>query len=869
VSGLVGRNIDRYEIVGLIGAGGMGTVYRAKDTELKRQVAIKVLPESDDPDWNRRRRFDREIRAVAGLTHPNIVRLHDFGTDHDISFAVMELLKGNDLRAMLRRKALPVEQAIEIGTAIARGLGEAHRHNILHRDIKPENIFITSDGEIKILDFGLARSVSSTSSDDETETLTDSLTSPGTIVGTSGYQSPEQIRSMDLDARSDIFSLGCVLYEMLTGCNPFKRETRVDTLSAILEHDPEMISTHQPDTPPALDLIVDRCLQKNPDKRFDSARDVAFALQAFSDSGSGSVPAILPLRTRRIRTIRRVALAAVAAVAVIGALWVIDRKPFWTPALPAAKHVAVLPFDAKGGNGELDQVAAGLSEVVASDLGLIEDELTVDFWVVPASDARAMGASSVEDFKRTFNANIVIVGHVEQSDEDLELSLSAVDPSSGRPYSTRSIEDDVGNVSAFQSLPIQAVAEMIDLDYPDAVEQKIAQRSTNVAAAANAYLRGLGRLAGVPAGADPQQAVDLFEQATSLDPLFTPAREALAQACRRAFQSTDDRHWLDRGLEEAARAVDKEPSATSYRTLSELLKTDGRREEAAQALEKALILSPNSGVVRLLLGASYQQLDRNEDAEREYLLAANLRPGYWPIPSQLGSFYFAQGRQQAAANAWRQVVLSAPEYDGGYLNVGIVSHLLGRRDEARRYYEKAIELAPDTSYDAYANLGTIYFDDARFTDAITMYEKALAILDQDASVWGALGYSLAYSNRETRADEAFRRAIELGEGQRAAITDPDPSLLSDLAGYYAMVGEADTSRRLLDQAIAIGTKDVRVLATIGETFEDLGERDQALVWIGKALEGGVSPDVFDSKPTLRGLVDDERYRQMVDGVRTS
>ncbi len=559
-------------------------------------------------------------------------------------------------------------------------------------------------------------------------------------------------------------------------------------------------------------------------------------------------------------------IGLVALIVALSAAWILGWRPFWTPRLPAVRHVAVLPFEARGGGADLDLIAAGLSESMASDLGLLEDELTVDFWVVPSSDARSMGADSVAAFKRLFNANIVLTGTVERSNQDLELTLEAVDPASGKAYSVRSVVDDVGNVPSFQTRPIEEVAEMIGLEFPGSVKRVVEERATNIAAAANDYLRGLGVLSRATDEEGVQTAVDYLERATAADPLFAPARETLALACRRAFSNTDGHEWIERGLEEAERAVRKHPSSTSYRALSSLLQANGQHQEAAAALEDALDLSPNSSATRLLLGILYERLGRADDAEREYLLAANLRPGYWPLPSQLGYFYFTEGRQQAAANAWRQVVLSAPEYDGGYLNLGIVSHLLGRREQARRYYEKAIELAPESSYDAYANLGAIHFDEARFADAVTMYERALSIRDSDASVWGSLGYSLAYSDQATRAEEAFRRAIELGEEERERAVEPDPRLLSDLAGYHAMVGEFETSRSLLDQAIAIGTKDIRVLATIGETFEDLGEREQALVWIGKALEGGMSPEVFDSKPTLRGLVDDERYRQMIAGA---
>ena len=860
MSGLVGRTLGRYEIVSLLGAGGMGEVYRAKDNELKRQVAIKIIPEIGDGSSHQARRFSREIRAVAALAHPNIVRLHDFGSVDGFSYAVMELLKGNDQRQQMRRRPFLVDRSLEIGIEIAHGLGEAHHHRVLHRDIKPENIFVTSDGVVKILDFGLARSIVSSDPEAETLSMSESLTSPGAIVGTTGYQSPEQVRGLDLDQRSDIFSLGCVLYEMLAGLNPFRRDTRVDTLSAILEHQPEPLSQIRPTLPPALDHIVDRCLQKDADQRFDSARDVAFALQALSGSHSGSQPIVMkrpPIKQRAIRWAAGVIAVLAVAVAAVSSL-----RRLQAPAMPANPHVAVVPFDAPSGDNDLDLVAAGFSEALALDLARLEDELTVDFWVVPPSNIRDLGATSVADVRRLFNTNIVLTGTVEGRESRLLIRISAVDPLTGLTIRETTIDDERGNVSTFQTLPVRQVAEMMDLDLPEGIRGVIEDRATNVSEAFEAYIRGRGTLSRASDQTAALTAVELLETANEHDPVFPAAREALAAACRQAYSFTGDVNWLDRGLEEADRAVVNRPSAVSYRCLGSIHRVAGRHREAAEALERALELTPNSGATRFELGVEYQSLGRIDAAERELLQSSNLRPGFWPGPQRLGYLYFSQGEQQAAANAWRQVVLSAPEYDGGYLNLGIVSHLLGRLEDAREYYEKAIGLAPDTSYDAYANLGAIYFDEARFADAIVMFEQALSIHKNRADVWGSLGYSCAYSGQSVRAEDAFRRAIDLAEKRRRTSAD-DPELLSDLAGYYAMVGERETSFRMLDRAVEIGTRDPRVLATIGETYEDLGEREAALRWIGRALEAGIAPENFANKPTLRGLIDDERYRQMI------
>jgi serine/threonine protein kinase len=283
---LTGRSLDRYQILELVGEGGMGSVYRAWDTRLKRFVAVKVLVDDAGNAEMRLARFSREIQMIAGLSHPSILEIHDYGTCRGISYAVMELLRGRNLRERLKGRPMTPNATIEIGIAVAEGLGAAHRRGVLHRDIKPENIFITSSGEVKILDFGLACSVEPAGTETDTESMPDMLTCPGTVLGTTGYMSPEQLRGDTLDPRCDIFSLGCVLYEMLSGSNPFRRATRVDTMAAVLSENARELGKIRADLPPVLDRIVERCLEKNLDRRFESARDIAFALRAIADSST-------------------------------------------------------------------------------------------------------------------------------------------------------------------------------------------------------------------------------------------------------------------------------------------------------------------------------------------------------------------------------------------------------------------------------------------------------------------------------------------------------------------------------------------------------------------------------------------------------
>jgi dipeptidyl aminopeptidase/acylaminoacyl peptidase len=316
-----GTRVGPYEILGPLGAGGMGEVFRARDTRLGRDVALKILPATFTADQDRLRRFEQEARSAAALNHPNILAVHDVGTTNGVPYVVSELLEGKTLRAILEGGALTTRKAIDYGAQIAAGLSAAHEKGIIHRDIKPENVFVTKDGRVKILDFGLAKLADMPTADGAHATMTQ--TDPGMVVGTVGYMSPEQLRAEPVDARSDIFSLGAVLYEMFAGERAFKGKTAVDTMSAILKEDPPDFPAAVHASAPAIERIVRRCLEKSIDERFQSVRDVTFALEALS-SASGVKPAIeldAPPPRGGLTMMRAAAFAATVGLVVGAAAW--------------------------------------------------------------------------------------------------------------------------------------------------------------------------------------------------------------------------------------------------------------------------------------------------------------------------------------------------------------------------------------------------------------------------------------------------------------------------------------------------------------------------------------------------------------------
>ncbi|MDQ3010031.1 MAG: protein kinase, partial [Acidobacteriota bacterium] len=459
---LIGRQLGPYKILSLLGAGGMGEVYRALDTRLDREVAIKVLPPNLAQDPQALARFKREAKAVAALSHPNILAIHDFGAEQGMSYAVMELLEGETLRSRLARSTLPWKKAVEIGIAMADGLAAAHAKGITHRDLKPENIFVTSDGRTKILDFGLAKlterqgdwgtgrrgeeETTLAPSPDRPVALSPHLpvsTDPGTVMGTVGYMSPEQLRGEEASAPSDIFSFGCVFYEMVAGRRAFARPTTAETMAAILKDEPPELAELGVAIPRELDQMVGHCLEKNPAERFQSARDLAFALRArLSSAGAstpvtaragelqtGAVPAASPTASieRHVTRISRRRTGVVIALALI-AIAIAALAYFYSRAR-AIDSVAVLPFVNVRADANTELLADGITESLINNLSQSSKLKVIARSSVFSYKARYLqtGIPDPQVVARDLDVQAVLMGSVERRGDDLLISAELVD----------------------------------------------------------------------------------------------------------------------------------------------------------------------------------------------------------------------------------------------------------------------------------------------------------------------------------------------------------------------------------------------------------------------------------------------------------
>jgi serine/threonine protein kinase/tetratricopeptide (TPR) repeat protein len=863
VPGLEGKTLGRYEIANLLGAGGMGEVYRAKDTQLGRSVAIKVISGKVAQSRRTIERFEREAKTVAQLTHPNILAIHDFGSDDGVIYAVTELLDGTDLRHRMRGSFLPLSKAVEIGVAVANGLAAAHNKGIVHRDIKPENIFITSTGHVKILDFGIAGLKGEVEPGTGiSAALTESLTGTGDVLGTVGYMSPEQVRGEHVDSRSDIFSLGCLLFEVLTGRRAFQGETSQDTAMAILNRDPDPIVTHRHDVPPGLEVIVRRCLEKQPDERFESARDVAFALQAISGARP---PVPQPAPTPSILGVSRNRFAATAAAILIlsaAVLWIGMKKWSTPPPLPEQIKLGIAPFVVDSEDEALGTFAEGLREKLAGDLAFIAQSDDAIGWIVPNAEAKQWEATTASKLGRYYGVTVAVEGEMGELGDRIRLDLTLVDPKTGHRLRNASIVDFPANVEEFQTGPVSRVVEMLGLQLTEEQLATLKSGGTTMTVAFDSHTRGLGTLTRSGDTESATSASRLAEIATQDDPLYGSAWLLMARCDLRSVELGSDPTRIESGLGSAARALELGArKGDVWRATGALHLAAGRIEDAIEALEQGVEISPADPELRLALADAFKQSGRLDEADTEIRQAIFLRPDYRVAYDRLASLYTSQGKWEAAAVEYQHAINCAPEYALGYVKLGGVNWYSGREDEAIDLFEKSIEIEP-TRY-ALSNLASIHFNAYRYAEAAEMFEAAIDIDDESYVSWGNLAYAYQFGGEPEKAPDTFRHALELAEEAHRAEPDNHQHTIL-LAGYHAMLGQQQEGLEILEEVIQADPTYPLYFSLIAETFEDLGERERSLEWVERAFAAGEPQSRFEGRPTLRKLVADERYQALVD-----
>jgi len=795
----------------------MGEVYRAHDANLRRDVAIKVLPASLAADPDRIARFEREAHAVAALTHPNILAIHDFGSSGGVSYAVTELLEGETLRDVLDRGPLAPAKAASVTAQIARGLEAAHGRGIVHRDLKPENVFVLEDGHVKILDFGLAKSDVS-----DVAVTSSGLTGAGLVLGTPGYMSPEQVRGEVVDHRSDIFSLGCVLYELLAGRRAFKSDSAVDTLHATLHADPDLTVLGQ--RSPPLVRIVGRCLEKKPSSRFQSAADLRFALESVAnghDTGTAA-PQIVRPRSRSHQALFA-ALTLVTLAAVAGGVWYAARVRSANPpvvAIPTARGIAVLPFD---NLGQPDQAyfTAGMTEEVTSQLSKI-------------SALRVMSRNAVARFKdppaqlaemtRELNIGAVLAGSVRHDGSNVRVSVQLLAAPSGEVRWSEQYDRTVSNAFEVQSDIALRVARALQLSLPREERARIERLPTSNAAAYELYLKQRGVNPNVPER--NAEGIRLLDEAIALDPRFALAHSSRARRLR----------------------------FSGYRT--------GRNDllAAVAAAQTALTIDPQLASAHYQFGMAVNSLGRIDEARQAVQRAIELDSNYYLAMQDLAIMEVNYGRLDQAVYWARRALPLAPNVSGSYYTLGLPLTFLDDQ-LAKRLLTSTTRRAAPLEQGLLAVIDLRHGNAAAGLDRMRTVEAANPGNAEMSELVTELAVYAGAADAEQRLDAVVTTFPNM-RGFWAAYT---PRTLR--AYLFMHAGQLERARPLIDAALA----ENRKLIEGGDhsyfpLYENvalqlmLGNRQAALDLFDKAIDAGALDSAFPKvDPLVAGLREEPRF----------
>jgi len=683
-----GTRLGPYEITSPLGAGGMGEVYRARDSRLGRDVAVKVLPGSLANDPDRLRRFEQEARSASLLNHPNILAIYDVGTHDGVPYVVSELLEGDTLRQRMEAP-LPPKRAVEYALQVAQGLAAAHEKGIVHRDLKPENLFVTNDGRVKILDFGLAKleHPAFTSSETDAATLARG-TDPGVVLGTVGYMSPEQVRGRAATHCSDIFSFGAVLYEMLTGRRAFKGETAADTMTAILKEEPPDISETQPNVAPALERIVRHCLEKSPEGRFQSARDLAFALEAIQTT---PMTGEQPLSRRSLAPRTLLTIAALLGLVLTAGLTFRGLGPRPAPAAArSGTSLAVLPLRVLSGDPATGRgyLGVGIADAIITRLANVRRlrlRATSSILRYATSDA-----PDPQQAGRTLEVDNVLMGTLQQVDETYRISLQLVRTADGLPIWGHNYDLARRDLLSLQDAVAEEVARALQIQMSAIERERVYRRYTDNAAAYELYLQGRAGLLNYTEATN-RAATASFEQALAIDPSYALARAGLAAALARFSTSfapeADAVRWASRAADEARRALQQDPDlAEAHLALGRAVATAhggfNWRESLAETA-KALELDSNLDLAHLARATAFYHLGLFDQLHEELQQAAEIsRSSNLDMESLRLNAAFFRGRF-AEARTLGEALLARTDEAAARTRFALASFYLGDAARAR------------------------------------------------------------------------------------------------------------------------------------------------------------------------------------------
>jgi serine/threonine protein kinase/tetratricopeptide (TPR) repeat protein len=847
----------RYHVESLLGSGGMGKVYKARDRELDRTVAIKVLRPDLMTDPMAMQRFKHELLLASSISHPNILRIHDLGEYNGVKFISMAYVDGGDLTQLVRKEGrLPLERVLNIMRQLAAALAAAHGVNVVHRDLKPQNILLGSADHIYVTDFGIAKTLES----DRT-----SVTRTGAVLGTPLYMSPEQVEGKPVDHRSDLYTYGLIFYEMLTGVLPFTGDTTFQLMYQRVHQLPKRPETVIPDLPPYLSRICLKCLEKDPAQRYQNASEILTDLELkHAPPHTRTVQITLPVLSNKTWLISGSALIVLLA----GLLAIPPVRDFifrhktteptsGIPSLKQGKFVAVLPMRILGDQGSLNYVAEGMTEALSAKLFQLRDIHTAS-----ASEVQKVRPSnSLNEVARQLGVNLVVSGTIQGSGEKLRIVASLDDVSSGHRVWTQEFSGVQQDLLTLEDQIYGRLVDALALKPSNEEMARAASHPTENIEAYDLYLKGRDALRGQQDLKNVQSAISLFEQALQKDHAFPLAYAGVADASLVMYRETKNSFWSAKALaaaQEAGSLNQNQPEILL--ALGSVYNASGRTAEAIAELKRALEVAPNSDEAYSRLGAAYLSNARSSEGIQALKKAVEINPYYWINHVNLGNAYYQLGDFTNAVDCYRRVIELDPNNPYAYNNLGAVLLQSGRFQEAVEPLQKSLQFSADGQ--AYSNLGAAYFYLKQYDKAITAYEKSVQLVPNSDMFVGNLAEAYDLAGQKDRARSTFEQAIALAY-KSLQVNPRDAITKGRLALWYGKKGDARQALKFIAEARSIDPNDLDLIYYQVQAFALSGDKANALDTLRLALKKGQPPAIAQAEPDLESLQQDPRFQQLV------
>jgi eukaryotic-like serine/threonine-protein kinase len=860
---LTGKTVGRFVIEARLGAGGMGEVYRAVDSRLKRTVAIKRMTWRAGLTPEDHALFLREGQRASALQHPNIASIYDVFEENGEVLLVMEYIEGSPLRSHIGRP-MALDAFFDIAIQCAQALTAAHEKGILHGDVKPENIMLGAAGQVKLLDFGVARRLPTNDPDGATLT-SNTLWSPEQLSGTPSYMAPEVLKGEMPDARADIFALGIVFYEMLAARHPFRGANITVTAAHILdEREAATLDRSALKISPPLAAVVARALMKDPSLRYANAQQLRKDLESVRQGG------------RPVKALKRPVarwqwfLIPVLALLAVGALLPPVRSRvagWWNPhaqgpaatAKAPAPRLAVLPPQVPVGNPELSAFADGLSATVAAKLSSLSQNH--DFEVIDTPQVVKAQASSNEHGLSELGANLTLQLTVQQSGDMNRTTYKLADAKTGRAVAEATLTAPRTDPFSLQDRVADGVVRALQIDLRPEEKTALSIHGTTEPMAYDYYLQARGYLQTTSRAENMTNAVQVLDRALELDPNYGRALATRGEAYWYNYQATKQDRWIGQASQDCNRAVTLgNAGADGHLCLGLVYTGTGKYQEAANEYQKAVELDPTSAEGYVGLANAYARLNRLDDAENAYLQAISQDPNSRWAYQHLGSFYLQQAEYAKAVDAFKQAIRLAPESNAAYSNLGGAYLFLGNRPAAITALEESLKLRPTAQ--AYANLGTAYYQSRQFAQAANNYQQAIKFGDRDSDLWGNLADAYRYGGQPSKARDAYRKQLEL-LNEQLQVNPKDAERQGDVASCYALLGDKQNAVTHLARSLELGHSDKDLLFNAAVVYNDLGETGVALEWLQKAFAAGYSASIVRDSPGFDNLRNNPEFQQLL------